>query len=78
MSDILVRGMKSSTVQKLKARAKRNHRSLQSEAKQILENAAGYSMEEFLAGAAELRKKLGADGRVVSDSVELLREDRER
>ena len=78
MPDILIRGMKASTVQKLKARAKRNGRSLQGEAKLILDDAAGHSMTEFLAAADEWRKKLGAGNRKFSDSVALIREDRER
>lgn len=75
MSDILIRGLDKRTVARLKQQAKRNGRSLQAEAKLALENAAGPSMDEFLATAAAWRKKLG---RKFDDSAELLREDRNR
>lgn len=76
MADILVRGLKAETVKRLKARAKRHGRSLQGEARLVLERAAG-------ANAAEVRKMLGKwrkafAGHKFSDSAELIREDRER
>ena len=75
MPDILVRGVESETLERLKARAKRHGRSLQSEARMILESAAGASVDEVLAAARAWRKKLG---RRFDDSAELIREDRER
>ena len=75
MPDILVRGLDKRTVDRLKARAKRNGRSLQSEAKMVLENAAGAPTTEVLEAARQWRKKLG---RRFEDSAELIREDRER
>jgi plasmid stability protein len=41
MPGIFVRGLKAKTVKRLKDRAKRNGRSLQSEAKLLLEQSAG-------------------------------------
>jgi len=78
MSDILIRGVDTRALQRLKARAKRNGRSLQGEAKLILEQAAGHSLPAALAAAGQWRKKLSRQGRRFTDSATLIREDRER
>ena len=75
MAQILVRGLDAKTVERLKARAKQNARSLQSEVKLILEGAAGYSREEALESLRRFRESLG---RHFDDSADLIREDRER
>jgi plasmid stability protein len=75
MADILIRGLDAKTVRRLKAKAARSGRSLQGEAKQILEHAAGYSISEALSVARQWRKKLGPQR---SDSAALIREDRDR
>ncbi len=75
MPDILIRGLAPQALKRLKTRAKRHGRSLQSEARSVLENAAGQSVAEVLAGGAAWRKKLG---RRFEDSARLVREDRER
>jgi plasmid stability protein len=75
MPDILVRGLDAETLKRLKARAKRNGRSLQSEAKIVLESAAGASLAEALSAARAWRKKLGER---FDDGVALVREDRRR
>jgi plasmid stability protein len=75
MPDILVRGVKAEVVERLKMQAKRNGRSLQSEAKRLLENAAGRSIDEALEAGRSWRKRLG---RSFEDSARLIREDRER
>ena len=47
--------------------------------KHILEEAAQkVSKEEARANAEKWRKRLGATGKIFSDSAELIREDRER
>lgn len=77
MAQILVRNIKDAAVRKLKAQAKRRSRSLEAEAKYILENAADepkLTMEEARALFARLRKKLGPQ----PDSTPLIREDRDR
>lgn len=76
MADILVRDVDSKTLSRLKARARRNKRSLQSEAKSILEAAAGYSDAEARRVLRQWQEKL--KGRRVLDSVRLLSEDRRR
>ncbi|TAN46008.1 MAG: hypothetical protein EPN22_00645 [Nitrospirae bacterium] len=79
MAQLLVRGLETETVERLKQRASRHHRSLQGEAKLILEQAAQkISIEESRTIAERIRKKLAATGKTFSDSAELIREDRER
>lgn len=76
MSDILIRGLTQKTLKALKARAKRNGRSLQGEARMVLQRAAEtQSPAEALELARQWRKKLG---RRFDDSADLIREDRER
>lgn len=76
--DILVRNLEKETVDRLKARAKRHGRSLQAEVKTILEGEAEdrMSMAEFREYVRSLGEGLGRPGQ--SDSVDLIREDRER
>ena len=79
MSQILVRGMRKDVVESLKKRAKKDGRSLQSEVKFILEQAAQEPRLNMLAARAlveNIRKKF--KGRKFPDSVKLIREDRKR
>ncbi len=76
MAQLLVRDVSPGTVERLKRRARENGRSLQSELKQILENATQYSFTEARAAADRIRKSLA--GRNFTDSADLIREDRER
>jgi len=77
MAQVLVRDLDADVVERLKDRARRHDRSLQKEAKAILEDAASrYTMEEAREAANRVRRRLA--GRTFSDSAELIREDRER
>jgi plasmid stability protein len=76
MAQLLVRDLTPETLDRLKRRAREHGRSLQSEAKVILEAAAPLTNEEAAAVAAQWRRRLA--GRMKSDSADLLREDRER
>ena len=76
MSELLVRGLAPETIERLKAQAKQHGRSLQGEAKRILEEAVKFSLAEASEVAASWREQCA--GRSVSDSAELLREDRQR
>jgi len=76
MSDILVRGLDAEAVKRLKARARRHGRSLQSEAKLLLEQAAGASGEEVAAMLDGWKRRFA--GRRLADSAKLIREDRDR
>lgn len=75
MANILVRNVKDQTIKRLKTRAKRNGRSFQSEARLVMDSAAEPTIAEMLSKARRWRKKLG---RSFSDSVEIIREDRDR
>ena len=76
MSNILIRGLDDETLRRLKARARRHGRSLQGEAKLLLEQAAGAGPEE-MAALLERWKERFSERRMV-DSATLIREDRDR
>ncbi len=76
MAEVLVRDLDSDIVERLKSRAKRHGRSLQGEAKAILEAAATYSTEEALRVTRQWRQRL--TGQIHGDSSDLIREDRDR
>jgi antitoxin FitA len=76
MSSILVQGLGPKTIRRLKERARFNGRSLQQEVKEILERTAGVlTMNEARRLSERWRRRLG--GRSFSDSVRLIREDRD-
>lgn len=79
MAQILVRNLDEETVKRLKKRARDDGRSLQSEVKHILSQAAyepTVDMEKARKMLEEFRRRF--KGRKFSDSVELIREDRNR
>jgi len=76
LAQVLVRDLKAGVVARLKARAKRHGRSLQTELLEILEAASRQNAIEARAVADRIRLQLA--GRVHSDSVDLLAEDRAR
>jgi len=76
MAQILVRDLDPRTVDRLKARASSRGRSLQAEVKSILEQAAKLDVTEARALARRIRRE--HHGRRFEDSVELVREDRDR
>ena len=77
MPDILVRNLNKDTVDRLKARAAESGRSLQTEAKDILERSAReMTHRELYERAVRFSRRF--EGRHFTDSVELLREDRKR
>jgi len=80
MSDLLVRNVPEAVVDDLKRRAAGNRRSLQAEILTILEEAVeeGRRRERFFETADEFRTKLAQTGRQFSDSIDLIREDRQR
>ena len=76
MSDILIRGLDPETVKRLKARARRHGRSLQKEARLLLEQAAGADTEEVAAMLSDWKKRFV--GRRFGQSARLIRGDRDR
>jgi plasmid stability protein len=76
MAQILVRNLNKAVVEHLKSRARRGGRSLQSEVRAILQQAA----ETDLAAAGRLASRIrrSFNGRRFGDSVALIRQDRDR
>jgi plasmid stability protein len=76
LAQILVRKLRDTVVERLKARAKRYSRSLDAEVRAILEESVTREKAEFLKAADEMRARLA--GRHHTETLELLREDRDR
>jgi antitoxin FitA len=76
MPSILIRDLDKETIKQLKKRAAANGRSLQAEAKEIIERSARQKTFEQLRREADLLAKAG--GPQKTDSVDLIREDRRR
>ena len=76
MPDILVRGLTSETLKRLKTRAQRHGRSLQGEAKRLLEQASGADREEIASMLDSWKQRLA--GRKLTSSADAIREDRDR
>ena len=74
MPVVHIRDVSQATLERLKARARRNHRSLQAELKSLLEEAADTAWSGTRASATKLRKTLAR--RAHSDSAELIALDR--
>jgi plasmid stability protein len=77
MGQLLVRDLSPDVIEHLKQRAKRNHRSLQAEVKAALEDLAERDRKrlEAIAFAKWMRAH---SPRQTTDSVDLIRQDRER
>ena len=67
MSDVLVRGLSKETISLLKARARRNGRSMQAELKNIVEQAARAESVDTEILSGRIRRML--EGRSHSDSA---------
>ena len=76
MPDILIRGMDAGSLNRLKARAKQHGRSLQGEAKLVLEQAAGIDAAQVADMFDGWKQRF--DGRKFTSSTELISEDRQR
>lgn len=76
MAKVLVRNLSETTVTKLKARARRNKRSLQSELEILIERDAARDTGDFRGVTAKIRAALA--GRKHSDSAALVRSERRR
>jgi plasmid stability protein len=76
MAQVLVRDLDDRVVEKLKARAKRNGRSLEAELRLILEQSVRADLAEARRLAERIRRQLS--GRDHSDSGDLVSEDRRR
>lgn len=76
MAQVIVRHLEDETVRRLKERARRKGHSLERELREILAAAARQDVAEFRARAAAIRARY--EGKPQTDSVLLLREDRDR
>ena len=76
MAQILVRNLDEKIVNRLKARARRNGRSLQAEVRAILEQTPTLDMQAARRLADTIRKSLG--NRRFDDSAKLIRRARDR
>ena len=78
MANVTVRNIDDEVVASLKAQAKANHRSLEGEIRHVL--TAHVSRRTRMAGFRDRTARLSAqtEGRPQTDSVTLLREDRDR
>jgi len=71
-----VRDLNDDVIERLKNRAKNDGRSLQSEVKLILEQAARADVQAARRLADDIRKRF--KGKKLTDSTDLIREDRDR
>jgi plasmid stability protein len=76
MAQIIVRNLDDTVVERLKARARENDRSLEAEVRNILEQSAKMDMARARQNALNIRVRLS--GRKFPDVAELIREDRDR
>ena len=76
MSQLLIPDLDEQTLARLRDRAARHGRTAETEAKAILSDALPAT--NSWSGADAIFAELTASGRAFSDSVELLREDRDR
>ena len=75
MPNVLVRDLDGDVLKQLKAAAKANRRSLQAEIHDVLRRACTRNLAETRRLSARWLKRLGGPGH--SDSVDLIREDRD-
>lgn len=76
MAQLLIRNLDPEIIEHLKERARRNNRSLQGEAKALLEESFPVSAREALATSQKWRSRLA--GKIRGDSAVMVREDRRR
>jgi plasmid stability protein len=76
MAQVLVRDVPKPVLARLKARARRDGRSLQAELREILVKASEPDLFDARMAADRIRAMFA--GRKFSDSTELIREDRDR
>ena len=77
MGQVLIRGLDDTVIERLRKQAESHHRSLEAELREILEHV---SRQVDVATARNLADRIRGrlEGRLHSDSAELIREDRER
>jgi plasmid stability protein len=76
--NILIRNLSEETLAKLKARARRNHRSTQAEVVEILEQGVKGDPDDASFWSVVQRAREESRGKVWPDAADLVRADRER
>jgi len=75
MAELILHDLDSTLMQRLADLAARTGRTVEQEAKLMLEESAGLTKKRAAEAALRIRK---SHGRTFSDSAELIREDRDR
>lgn len=78
MATLTIRNLDDTVVEKLKERARDNERSLEAEVRALLAQAAERPSRKKFIALAERIAAMTPEGIEQTDSVELLREDRDR
>lgn len=78
MPDVLVRNIDEKTLNNWKKRAERNNRSLQAELKEMIDALGKVDIEETRNMVREELTKYRSEGRMFSNSVDDMREIRDR
>ena len=78
MSQILIQDVEQRAFERLKARAQQSGRSVQAEAKAILERVMEQDESDMRPIAARVRHELAQRGPQRTDSADLIAEDRQR
>ena len=73
MATLTIRNLDADVVERLKQRARDNHRSLEAEARVILSSAAPLSRTDAIAAIQALQRKLGKYGPFEEDSTDMIR-----
>ena len=76
MADILIRGLSDKTVRRLRARAERHGRSLQSEVKMLLEQVADTGVQQVAAILNRWERRFR--DRKFANSARMIRKDRDK
>lgn len=78
MPSLLIDELEPNLLTRLRNRAAASGRTVEEEAKSVLETALRGSSPSVLEAITAFRERLAASGRTFSDSAELVREDRDR
>jgi plasmid stability protein len=78
MASVTIRNLDDGVVEKLKARAKTHHRSLEAELREILSTVARRASTKELIAEADRIAAMTPKDRPQTDSTILIREDRDR
>lgn len=78
MPNILIRNIEEETLNRLKALARNNNRSLQEELKELLEMYSGANQDKVIEMVQELQREYKKSGELFPDSSEEISKDRQR